>query len=116
MGPVNWMAVILAALAASAVVLGFQRRGGVAHSGWVLAASLVSSAMLGHALARIGAEKLAVKWWLYFMQSGGLALAFVIPAIWVSLSQHGASRAALRESGMWLAAYLAMGAVFRILG
>ena len=112
MGSVDWAAVFVAALAASAVVLGFQRRGGTVHVGWVLIAMLVSSAMLGHALARIGSAKLAVKWWLYFMQGGGLALAFVIPAIWISLSQHGASRAALRESAMWLLAYLAMGLAF----
>ena len=112
MGPVDWLGVVASALAASAVVLGFQRRGGVAHGGWVLLAMLVSAAMLGHALARIGPEKLAVKWWLYFMQSGGLAIAFVIPAIWVSLSQHGRSAMALRESAMWLLAFLAMGLAF----
>ena len=84
----------------------------LAHGGWVLLAMLVSAAMLGHALARIGPEKLAVKWWLYFMQSGGLAIAFVIPAIWVSLSQHGRSAMALRESAMWLLAFLAMGLAF----
>ena len=34
--------------------------------------------------ARVGAETLAAKPWLYFMMSGGLAIAFVIPALWIS--------------------------------
>ncbi|WP_374529419.1 DUF1761 domain-containing protein [Novosphingobium sp.] len=112
MGPVDWIGVVAAALAATAVLLTFRRRGSPLHIAGIFAAMLISSAMLGHALARIGPEKLAVKWWLYFMQSGGLAIAFVIPALWVSLTRHGVGKAVARDAGMWLLAYLAMGLAF----
>lgn len=114
MGPVDWFGVIVAALAATGVLLAFRRRGSPLHVAGIAAAMLVSSAMLGHALARIGPAKLAVKPWLYFMQSGGLAAAFVIPALWVSLSRNGAGKAVTREAGMWLLAYLAMGFAFYV--
>jgi hypothetical protein len=49
------------------------------------------------------------------MQTGGLAIAFVIPALWVSLSRHGASRAVVaRDGAMWLGAFLAMGLAFYV--
>jgi hypothetical protein len=74
---------------------------------------LISAAMLGHNYARIGTETLAAKPWLYFMQSGGIAIAFVIPAIWMTYFRLGAPRRVrLVESGYYLVAYLAMGAVF----
>ena len=121
MGPVNWLAVAIAALVATALHLGWHRRvcpgrksvGPVA----VLAVMLVASVMLGHMYARIGADHLAVKPWLYWMQSGGLAIAFVIPALWLGASRAGMDRrAAALDCGFWLVGYLAMGTVFWVLG
>ena len=114
MDPVNWMAVIAAALAAALVLWLFWRS---KLPLWAYALALVPSAMLGHALARIGAEKLAAKPWLYFMQSGGLALAFVLPALWMLGLRGGASKAAMvRDSAAFVLAYLAMGGVYWLLG
>lgn len=114
MGPMNWLGVVAAALIAAGLLLALRR------GMWPVAAvigMLVSAGMLGHALARIGAETLAAKPWLYFMQSGGLALAFVIPALWISRSDTGKSRAdTVKDSGAFLLAYLAMGGVFFLLG
>jgi hypothetical protein len=51
------------------------------------------------------------------MMSGGLALAFVIPALWISFSHiRVPTRVAMIDAGYWLAAYLAMGGVFWLLG
>ena len=117
MGPVNWIAVIVAGLVASAVLIALLRPAGAGRIVGTMAFMLVGSAMLGHALARIGAEKLALKPQLYFMQSGGLALAFVIPALWISGWRRGASARELGREGLAFAlAYLAMGAVFWALG
>ena len=106
------MGVVLAAFAGTGVLLAFRRRDSAASIAGVLAAMLVSSAMLGHNFARIGEAKLAAKPWLYFMQSGGLAIAFVIPALWVSFSRHGMGRLVPKDAVMWLAAYLTLGLVF----
>lgn len=136
MGPVNWIAVIAAALVSSGLALAWfgpvfgraktrkvaagrvmtrARPGVVAAVTLVLL--LVTSAMLGHMFARVGTDTLAAKPWLYFMMSGGLALAFVIPALWISFSHiRVPTRVALIDAGYWLAAYLAMGAVFFLLG
>ena len=115
MGPINWLAVLLAAVAASAVLMAFWR--GRAVPVWSWALSLVPAAMLGHALARIGPDKLAVKPQLYWMQSSGLALAIVIPALWMAGTRHGtSSRETWRDSAAFLLAYLAMGGVFWLLG
>lgn len=136
MGPVDWIAVILAALAAG--VLAFAWFGpafGAAKSrkvapGRVMPRArperiaalsavllLVTATMLGHMFARVGAETLGAKPWLYFMMSGGLAIAFVIPALWVSFSHiRVPTRVALIDAGYWLAAYLAMGLVFFLAG
>jgi hypothetical protein len=74
---------------------------------------LITSTMLGHMFARLGPATLGAKPWLYFMMSGGLALAFVIPALWISFSHiRVPTRVALIDAGYWLAAYLAMGLVF----
>ena len=114
MEPMNWIAVGLAAAAAAAVLWLFWR-GHLPLWGYGLA--IIPAAMLGHALARIGAEKLAVKPWLYAMQSGGLALAFVLPALWLLGLKSGAAKAAMaRDSAAFVLAYLAMGAVFYLLG
>lgn len=130
MGPVNWLAVVLAA--AFAVVIGivwntFLFRdgrqivsGGTGRVGGYVTMALVfliSAGMLGHALARIGVETLAAKPWLYFMQSGGLAIAFVMPAVWLT---HSRSRTEpmrrVIDCAFWLVAYLGMGLVFWIAG
>lgn len=114
MGPMNWLGVIAAALVAAGLLLALRR--GISPVAAV-GGMLVSAAMLGHALARIGPETLGAKPWLYFMQSGGLALAFVIPALWVTRSGTGKSRAdTAKDSGAFLLAYLAMGGVFFLLG
>lgn len=126
MGPVNWVAVVLAAALALAIGIVWngplfrtgrqllpgnaQRAGNYAVVGIVF---LISAAMLGHMFARIGAETLAVKPWLYFMQTGGVAIAFVIPAVWLT---HVRSRAEpvrrVIDCLFWLIAYLATGLVF----
>ena len=72
---------------------------------------------VGHFFARVGSDTLGAKPWLYFMMSGGLALAFVIPALWISFSHiRVPTRVALIDAGYWLAAYLTMGLVFLVLG
>jgi len=130
MEPINWLAVILglaAGLLLAMVWYGLlvkadgdnasleSRRSG----DWWMAALvlLIGSAMLGHNFARIGADTLEAKPWLYFMQAGGIALAFVVPAVWLTSLRAGLTRRArLAECGYWLAAYLAIGAVFWALG
>jgi hypothetical protein len=116
MGPVNWIGVIVAGLVAGGVLIAMLRMAGLARMAGTVALTLLGSAMLGHALARIGVEKLALKPQLYFMQSGGLALAFVIPALWISGWRRGTpARQSGLESLAFALAYLAMGLVFRLL-
>jgi len=130
MDPINWLAVILAANLA--VVVGIVWHGPLFRTGeqllpgpgagygrgarkWALVEGvmLLAAMMLGHNFARIGAETLAAKPWLYFMQSGGIALAFVCPAMWLTYARHGVTgRDRLVNSTYWLVAYLAMGATF----
>ena len=115
MGPINWIAVVVAALLGAAVLWAFMRKPGGAI--WVYALQIVPAAMLGHALARIGPDKLAAKPQLYAMQSAGLALAIVIPALWIAATRAGVpARQTWRDSAAFLTAYLAMGAVFWGLG
>ena len=110
MGPMNWMGVVAAALVAAGLVLALRR--GTAPLA-ALGGMLLSGAMLGHALARIGPDKLALKPHLYFMQAGGLALAIVIPALWLAQLRQGTpARESWRDSVAFLIAYLAMGTVF----
>lgn len=133
MGPINWLAVLLSANLAFAVGLvwygplfggasvfgrltGEEQAKAKGPVGGVLGAILLqalSALMLGHNFARIGAETLAAKPWLYWMQSGGIAVAFVTPAILISYARH---RVALREglvdAGFWIVVYLATGTVF----
>lgn len=130
MGPVNWLAVFLAAALAVAVAIVWYgpvfRTGRPLFPGeskptgkyWVVfVVMLIGSAMLGHNFARIGSETLQVKPWLYFMQSGGIAIAFVMPAIWLTYLRLGSdTRTRVVECGFWLVAYLAMGGVFWALG
>jgi len=135
MGPVNWLAVVVAAILAFAVgglwygpLLGRAKLeevgpGGLAARrnpgrtlGLTAALLLVSATMLGHLYARLPAENLAAKPWLYFMMASGLAVAFVIPALWISYAhQRLSTRLALIDAGYWIVAYLAMGAAFWLL-
>ena len=136
MGPVNWLAVVAAALAAFALGAlwygplfgrakleevgpgGLAARSHPARTLGITAAMLlVSATMIGHMFARVGAETLAAKPWLYFMMAGGLALTFVIPALLVSYThQRLSTRLAAIDAGYWQVAYLAMGLVFWVLG
>jgi hypothetical protein len=134
-GPINWLAVILSANLAVAV--GFvwygplfggarlferlarpaERTEGPVRSllGAILLQGL-SALLLGHMYARIGAETLAARPWLYWMQSGGIALGFIIPALWISYSrQRLPLRETLVDSMFWLTVYLAAGTVFWVL-
>lgn len=121
MGAIDWSGVALAALAAFAVLaLAFRNAPQVRSTAWIFAGvalSLVPAVMLGHALARIGAEKLSAKPQLFFMQSGGLALAFVLPALWLTqLRDSAPRRQTVIDSLAFLIAYLAMGAAFWVRG
>jgi hypothetical protein len=128
MGPFNWLAVILAANLA--VALGIVWHGPLFRTGrplleggpaksyaTVVIIMLIGASMLGHNFARIGPETLHAKPWLYFMQSGGIAITFIIPALWLTHARHGlALRLRVIDCAYWLAAYLVMGAVFWALG
>lgn len=130
MGPVNWIAVVLAANLAVGVGIVWNgplfRTGrpllegegaGPKNYGVSVLVMLIGAVMLGHNFARIGEATLAAKPWLYFMQSGGIAIAFIVPALWLAnLRQRVDLKGRLIDSGFWLAAYLAMGAVFWALG
>lgn len=115
MGPVNWLAVVVAAVAA--LVFGAAVQGAAARRPvqLVLAGALLllTASMMGHMFARVGAATLAVKPWLYFMMSGGLALAFVAPALAIGEARGGASAGqVVRGAAFWIASYLLMGTVF----
>ncbi len=113
MDPINWAAVVIAAVLAAAVLWLVGRRQGRGRGDWICLLQIVPAAMLGHALARIGADKLVEKPQLYAMQSAGLALAIVIPALWIVQTRDGVSARAIgRDSAAFLLAYLVMGAVF----
>lgn len=136
MGPVNWFAVVLAAVVAAGVAIlwygplfgrakleqvGPGRLAGRRSPARTMAITagglLLSSAMLGHMYARIGTATLDAKPWLYFMQSGGIALAFILPSLWISYTHIRASgRLALIDGGYWLTSFLAMGGTFWLLG
>ncbi len=129
MGPINWPAVIVSAIVAVAIGFawygplfgrGGERRGkggsGSGLPGGIGGALLLqafSALMLAHNFARLGAATLAAKPWLYWMQSGGIALAFIIPALWISYARQRLSRReALIDAGFWLLIYLATGTIF----
>ena len=138
MGPVNWLAVILSANLAMAVgyvwygpLFGgaplFGRASGEAGAGGeagegrgpirsvagAIAFQILPALMLGHMFARLGADTLTAKPWLYWMQSGGIALAFIGPALFISYSRLRLPlREALVDAGFWVVVYLATGTVF----
>jgi hypothetical protein len=132
MGPINWLAVILSANLAIAVgfvwygplfggsdlfgrVSGTETKGTslLTGIGGAIALQALSALMLGHNFARLGAATLAAKPWLYWMQSGGIAFAFIIPALWISYAHQRINRReALVDAGFWLVVYLATGTVF----
>lgn len=134
MGPIDWLAVILAANLAVAVGIvwygpvfrtgrsllegpGPEGKRPVRNYGWAVAAMLIVAVMMGHNFARIGSETLSVKPWLYWMMSGGLALAIACPALFIGLARHGVGmRDRLIDCGFWIAAFLTMGTVFWALG
>ena len=133
MGPINWLAVVLSANLAIAVgfvwygplfggapmfgrMTGEQSEKGRGPVSGILGAVLLqalSALMLGHNFARVGAETLVIKPWLYWMQTGGIALAFIAPALLISYSRQRLSmREALVDVGFWIVVYLATGTVF----
>jgi len=132
MGPVNWLGVLVATLVALGVSalwygplngrarleeLGPGGLGQRIAPGRTLAASfvllLISATMIGHMFARVGTATLSVKPWLYFMMTGGLAGAFIIPAMWINyMNLRVSRRMALIDAGFWLIAYLSMGLTF----
>lgn len=121
MGPINWAGIALAALVAAA--LGwlwygrlFRSERPVPHLLALLVAMLLPAWLIGHNFARVGAETLAVKPWLYAMMSGGFALFFAVPALLLGLARHGvAMRERWIDAGYWLTALMAMGGVFWVL-
>ncbi|EDL47895.1 hypothetical protein [Erythrobacter sp. SD-21] len=122
MGPVNWIAVVAAWGVAALLGVAFYGRAAAPRPPYLLhiAAALLmfaSAAMLGHMFARVGTATLDAKWWLYFMMAGGLALTFIGPALFITaVRREGPIGKALCDWGYWLAAYLAMGGVFLLLG
>lgn len=121
MGPVNWFAVAIAWFVAAALGVAFYGRRAMPRAPlWLhtVAALLlfVSAAMLGHMFARVGAATLTAKPWLYAMMSGGLALTFIGPALFITaVRRERPVRETLFDWSYWLLAYLAMGAVFALL-
>lgn len=74
---------------------------------------LASAFMLGHMFARNGVDRTEI----FLMMSGGVALFFVLPALWINyLYQQKSIKLAMIDGGHWIAAYLAMGAVFALMG
>jgi hypothetical protein len=126
MGPINWLAVFLGANLAVAVGIvwyGPLFRGGrpllegpgarARSYGSVVIALLIAATLIGHNFARVGAEALAAKPWLYWMMSGGFGLFIVAPALYIGLARYGVSvRDRLVDCGYWIVAFLAIGTTF----
>lgn len=122
MGPVNWIAVLAAWLVAAALGVAFYGRAATPNRQPLRHAVaavllLLSATMMGHLFARTGAAVLDAKPWLYPMMSGGLALAFAGPAVFISYARRDLPQnAGWKDYGVWVLTYLAMGAVFWALG
>ena len=122
MGTVNWIAVLVAWIAAGSLGVAIYGRAAlptrepVRHA-VAAALLLVSAVMMSHMFARVGPDTLAGKPWLYFMMSGGLALTFAGPALFISYARRVFPlAAALVDYAYWIGAYLLMGAAFWALG
>ena len=120
MGPVNWLAVWMAAFAGGAVTYAWYQavmpgREGTRRVAALTAilAQLIAATMMGHNFARVGADRLADKPWLFWMMPVGFALWFVVPAIVVALGRQGLGwkERALDAAG-WTLAFAVMGSVF----
>lgn len=112
MGPINWMAVVLGAMVAAGVAWPYYRLLGrqMPHAARLLAL-IVPALMVGHNFARVA--DLALKPKLYWMMSGGLALAIIIPAQIVSDGRRGVAwRETMVDAGYWVVSFMAMGTVF----
>ena len=130
MGPVNWLAVLLAA--ALPLAIGMVWNGPLFRTGrpllggrskpngkfWLVGLIfLLAAVMLGHNFARIGSETLSTRPWLYFMMSGGIAIFFVVPAVWLTHARNATEpMRSVLDCAFWLVAYLSMGLVFWALG
>lgn len=118
MGSVDWIAVCAAWAVATLVGIAFYGkraipRGNLAIHGLAALLLLVSAAMVGHMLARVGPETLQAKPWLYLMMTGGLALTFIGPALVITAARRDEPlRKAVFDWFAWLMAYLAMGTTF----
>jgi hypothetical protein len=125
MGPVNWLAVVLAAgVAVGLAVLCYGSLARKAQTPLAKVAGLIGNfvlfmvpaTMLGHNFARIGVDTLAARPWLYFMMSGGLALAIIIPLLTFTYARRRLPTGiALADSLFALAIFLTMGTVFWIM-
>ncbi|RPF71939.1 DUF1761 domain-containing protein [Aurantiacibacter spongiae] len=119
----NWIAVVVAWFVAALLGVAFygQRampvRGGALRHATAAALLLLVAAMMGHMFARVGEATLTAKPWLYPMMSGGLALAFTGPVLFIAYARREYPQgAAWADYGFWVLAYLAMGAAFWALG
>ncbi len=131
MGSVNWLGVLVAALAALALerlwygpLFGRIKAATtgprslahgipVAQIAVTFVLLLISATMLGHMFARVGGATLEQKPWLYFMMSGGVAVTFLVPALWITLGhQRALLEASITHAAFWICAYLVMGTTF----
>lgn len=131
MGSVNWLGVLVAAVAALVLerlwygpLFGRIKTAAsgprslahgipVAQIAVTFVLLLISAMMLGHMFARTGSDTLGHKPWLYFMMSGGLAVTFVVPALWITLGHQRALLAStITHAAFWICAYLVMGTSF----
>ncbi len=133
MANMNWIAVLVAALAG--FVVGGLWYGPLFGKAWMkarglsedelkqgnmalifgttLLLSIVSALFLGHLLAHFGAMSARST----MMISVGIALGFVVPAIGINyLFSRATPKLFLIDAGYWLLFYAAMGAVFVFLG
>jgi hypothetical protein len=117
MGPINWLAVVLAAVVAGALALPYYRLlGQKPPRGFSLLALLGPAWMIGHNFARVGGATLAAKPWLYPMMSGGFALFIAVPLVVLLYDRQGLGwRAGAVDATYALLACLVMGGVFAAL-